>query len=167
MPLSQIIAVFGARKFSVQEMVALVGAHTIGFSHCKEFSHRIFNFSKTSEFDPAYYPKFAQGLRKLCSNYTQDPSLSAFNDVMTPGKFDNMYYQNLLRGLGLLQSDHAIATDPRTKPFVEMYAANETKFFEDFSQAMEKVSVHKVKTDREGEVRRRCDAFNSLKTTPN
>ncbi|URE37449.1 peroxidase 65 [Musa troglodytarum] len=83
---------------------------------------------------------------------------------MTPGKFDNMYYQNLLRGLGLLASDQALALDPRTKPFVHLYAANQTAFFNDFSRAMEKVSVLGVKAGRKGEVRRRCDVFNNLTT---
>ncbi|PON46566.1 Peroxidase [Parasponia andersonii] len=165
MPLSQIIALFASMKFSVQELVALVGAHTIGFAHCAQFSNRIFNFSKKSEFDPAYNPKFAAGLRKLCENYTRDPSMSAFNDVMTPNKFDNMYYKNLQRGMALLASDQALATDKRTKPHVDLYAANQTKFFQDFAHVMEKLSVQKVKTGRKGEVRRRCDAFNSLKTT--
>ena len=164
MPLSQIISIFNSKKLSIQEMVALVGAHTIGFSHCKEFSHRIYNFNKTSMYDPAYNPKYAEGLRKLCANHTKDPAMAAFNDVRTPNKFDNMYFQNLQKGLGLLESDHALATDQRTKPYVDMYAANQNKFFQDFAKAMEKFSIYNVKTGRKGEVRHRCDAFNSIAT---
>ena len=52
--------------------------------------------------------------------------MSAFNDVFTPGKFDNMYYKNLQRGLGLLLSDQAMLMDNRTRPFVIQYAANQT-----------------------------------------
>jgi peroxidase len=66
--------------------------------------------------------------------------------------------------LGLLDSDSALANDQRTKPYVDMYAANENKFFQDFAHAMEKVSVYNVKTGRKGEVRHRCDAFNSITT---
>lgn len=160
----QIIKIFESKGFSIQEMVALSGGHTIGFSHCKEFSDRIFNFSKTNPTDPEMHPKFAAALKKMCGNYTIDPSMSAFNDVMTPGKFDNMYYQNLQRGLGLLRSDHAMTKDVRTRPIVEKYAANQKEFFEDFSHAMEKLSVHGVKTGNKGEVRHRCDAFNSINT---
>ncbi|CAK7332775.1 unnamed protein product [Dovyalis caffra] len=163
MPLSDIISRFDSKGFSVQEMVALVGAHTIGFSHCKEFSNRLFNFSKTSETDPAYHPKYAEGLRKLCANYTKDPAMSAYNDVMTPGKFDNLYYRNLKTGLGLLSTDQAMSVDKRTKPFVDLYAANETAFFKDFAHAMEKVSIYKIKTGKKGEVRHRCDQFNAAK----
>ncbi|KAK9707329.1 hypothetical protein RND81_07G189500 [Saponaria officinalis] len=167
MTMTQIIAQFESKGFTVQEMVALVGAHTIGFSHCKEFSHRIFNFGKNQPIDPKINPKYAEGLKKLCANYTKDPTMAAFNDVMTPGKFDNMYYRNLQRGLGLLATDQAMADDPRTKSIVDVYAANETAFFDDFSKAMEKVSVFKIITGNDGEVRHRCDQFNNIKEARN
>lgn len=143
-------------------MVALIGSHTIGFSHCKEFSNRIFNFSKTTEVDPAYNQGYASGLRDLCKNYKNDPTMSAFNDVMTPGKFDNMYFKNVKSGLGLLATDSLMAVDNRTKPFVDLYAENQKKFFEDFGHAMRKVSVMNVKVGKAGEVRHRCDSFNEL-----
>ncbi|GAB2280403.1 Peroxidase 65 [Dionaea muscipula] len=164
MTMTEIIQQFQAKGFSVQEMVALVGAHTIGFSHCGEFSKRIFNFSKDSPVDPTMNPSYAKGLQTLCANYTKDPSMAAFNDVMTPGKFDNMYYKNLQRGLGLLATDQAMAGDPRTKPFVDLYAANETAFFNDFARAMEKVGMYNIKTGTQGEVRSRCDQFNVINT---
>ncbi|KAE8125969.1 hypothetical protein FH972_020728 [Carpinus fangiana] len=164
MSMNQIIKMFMSKGFTAQEMVALTGSHTIGFTHCKEFADRIFHYNKTLPTDPEMYPKFAEALKKTCANYTEEHSMSAFNDVMTPGKFDNMYFQNLQRGLGLLASDHALVKDRRTKPIVDLYASNQTAFFEEFSQAMEKLSVYAVKTGRKGEVRRKCDAFNTLKT---
>ncbi|KAL8138531.1 hypothetical protein V2J09_004532 [Rumex salicifolius] len=163
MTITQLIDQFQSKGLSPQEMVALVGAHTIGFSHCTEFSNRLYKFSPTSEADPKLYPKYAKGLQQLCSNYKKDPSMAAFNDVMTPGKFDNMYYVNLQRGLGLLASDQALIDDERTKPFVERYAANQTAFFEDFASAMVKVSLFEIKTGNDGEVRLRCDQFNNIK----
>lgn len=162
MSLTEIINIFASRGFDVKEMVALTGAHTIGFAHCSEFSHRIFNFSKTSQYDPSLNPKFAEGLQMLCGNNGKNDEMAAFNDVMTPGKFDNMYYMNLQRGLALLSSDQALASDPRTKPFVDLYAANETAFFTDFAHAMQKVSVYGVKTGNKGEVRHRCDLPNKV-----
>ncbi|PKI47232.1 hypothetical protein CRG98_032369 [Punica granatum] len=163
-PLDKIISMFNSKGFNIEEMVALSGAHTIGFSHCKEFSGRLFNYSKSNPTDPTIHPKYAEGLKKLCANYTKDPTMSAFNDVMTPNKFDNMYYLNLQRGLGLLASDQAMASDKRTRPIVDHFAANQTAFFDVFAKAMEKASEFQVKTGNEGEVRRRCDAFNSIKT---
>lgn len=164
MTLTQIISMFADKGYNVQETVVLMGAHTIGFTHCSEFADRIFNFSLTSQVDPALNPKYAEGLRKLCANYKKEIGMSAFNDPMTPSKFDNMYYRNLQRGLGLLALDQAMATDPRTKPFVDLYAADQNAFFSAFARAMEKTSVYKVKNEKDGEVRNRCDTFNNLKT---
>ncbi|KAL3824213.1 hypothetical protein ACJIZ3_020242 [Penstemon smallii] len=157
MSISRIIEIFAAKGFNVQEMVALTGAHTIGFAHCSEFANRIFD-----PVDPTLNPAYAQGLQKLCANYKTDPTMAAFFDPMSPSKFDNMYYVNLKNGVALLSSDQAMALDPRTKPFVDLYAANQTAFFEAFTHAMLKVSVLDIKTGRQGEVRRRCDLPNSL-----
>ncbi|KAG6502051.1 peroxidase 65-like [Zingiber officinale] len=156
------VALFAAKGFSVREMVALAGAHTVGFSHCKEFAARIFQGG--GAFDSAMEPRFARALKRACANYLNDGTISTFNDVMTPGKFDNMYYLNLKRGLGLLASDQALAADARTRPFVDLYASNQSAFFGDFSRAMVKLSLVGVKTESNGEVRRRCDQFNNLAT---
>ena len=79
---------------------------------------------------------------------------------MTPNKFDNMYFQNLPKGLGLLATDHTMATDPRTRQFTDLYAKNQSAFFEAFGRAMEKLGLYGIKTGRRGEIRRRCDALN-------
>uniref|UniRef100_A0A7N0TMW9 Peroxidase n=1 Tax=Kalanchoe fedtschenkoi TaxID=63787 RepID=A0A7N0TMW9_KALFE len=160
MPMSDIISLFQSRRFSIQEMVALTGAHTIGFSHCKEFVHQIYNYSRASQSDPHYNSRFASGLRDACSDYTNNPTLSVFNDIMTPNKFDNVYYQNLEKGLGLLGSDHALISDPRTRPYALAYATNQDQFFKAFGLAMEKLSNYAVVTGRRGEIRRRCDETN-------
>ncbi|KAL6973285.1 Peroxidase 41 [Sarracenia purpurea var. burkii] len=159
---NQSIKLFRKKGFTVAEMVALIGGgHTIGFSHCKEFSNRLFNFSKTSDIDPSLNPKFADRLRNLCANYKTNPSMAAFNDPITPGVFDNAYFKNLQNGLGLLSSDQALIVDSRTKPFVELFATNQTAFFEVFARAMEKTSLLDVITGQQGEVRVRCDRVNS------
>ncbi|KAM0941792.1 putative peroxidase [Dioscorea sansibarensis] len=166
MTISQILSIFSSKGFSTQEAVALTGAHTVGFSHCKEYASRIYSFNggPHDHYDPSLNPRYAQALQKACANYQRDPTIATFNDVMTPGKFDNMYFQNLARGLGLLASDQALLSDSRTSPFVRLYAANQTAFFHDFAAAMQKLSVLGVKSPRDGEVRRRCDQFNTIST---
>ncbi|XP_047317764.1 peroxidase 31-like [Impatiens glandulifera] len=155
MTIDQLISVFASNGFSIQEMVAMSGAHTIGFSHCKEFSSGIYSY------DRSYNPRFADALRKACGDYQKNPTLSVFNDIMTPNNFDNNYFKNLPKGLGLLASDRGLFSDQRTKPFVQLYAANQTAFFDAFGRAMEKLGENGVKTTmRDGEIRRRCDAFN-------
>lgn len=110
--------------------------------------------------DPTMNPALAKRLQEACRDYRRDPTVAAFNDVMTPGRFDNMYFVNLRRGLGLLATDQELYGDARTRPHVERYAANETAFFADFARAARRLSHHGVKNGANGEVRRRCDAYN-------
>ncbi|EPS59901.1 hypothetical protein M569_14901 [Genlisea aurea] len=163
MPMSQIIGLFQSKGFSVGEMMALSGAHTIGFSHCKEFSSILYNFSRNNpeSGSSGYDPDFAKALRTACDGYRKNPTLSVANDVMTPNKFDNMYYRNIQRGLALLASDHAMSSDPRTGGFVDLFSKDQNAFFQAFAAAMEKLSLLGVKTGTAGEIRRRCDSFNN------
>ncbi|KAL8247142.1 hypothetical protein R6Q59_008358 [Mikania micrantha] len=160
MSMDRIIMIFKSIGFSVQEMVALTGAHTIGFTHCSQISSDIYNYSRTSQFDPSYNPRYAAGLRNACADYRKNPSLSVFNDIMTPRIFDNSYYKNLPKGLGVLRSDRALVMDRRTRPFVELYSRDQKAFFDAFARAIEKLSLYGVKTGRRGEIRRRCDSVN-------
>ncbi|XP_047253747.1 peroxidase 63-like [Capsicum annuum] len=108
-------------------MVALSGAHAIGFSYCKEFSSNLYNYNRTSQFDPSYSPRLAQALRNTCVNQQKDPTYPY----------------------------------SRTKVHVEEYIRDQNLFFKAFASAMQKLSEHAVKFDRNGEIRHRCDAFNN------
>ncbi|KAK6930908.1 hem peroxidase, partial [Dillenia turbinata] len=52
---------------------------------------------------------------------------------------------NLPKGLGLLASDRAMYSDPRTKFDVDLYYKDQNAFFKAFGKAMEKLSVYGVK----------------------
>ncbi|CAN4076023.1 unnamed protein product [Withania somnifera] len=148
---------FQGMGFDIKDMVVLVGGgHTIGFVHCKEFAHRIFPIP-----DPTMNPILVDRLKTMCANFTSNKDMSAFLDVMSPGNFDNVLFKNLARGLAVLGSDQLLFSDPRTKPFVELYAKEALAFANDFGRAMEKVSVHQVKVGNQGEVRKRCDLINN------
>ncbi|TKY50371.1 Peroxidase 31 [Spatholobus suberectus] len=153
MPVPQIAQLFTQRGFSVEEFVALSGAHTVGFSHCSQFISNVYNTSSSSS-SSEYNPRFAQGLQKACADYHNNPTLSVFNDIMTPNKFDNVYFQNLPKGLGVLKSDHGLYGDPLTRPFVESFAKDQNRFFQVFARAMQKLSLLGVQTGRKGEIRR-------------
>ncbi|GMJ09926.1 hypothetical protein like AT3G28200 [Hibiscus trionum] len=66
------INLFASSGFTVQEMMALSGAHTIGFSHCKDFSSNVGN-------DTHYNPRFAQALKQVCADYPKNPTLSVLH----------------------------------------------------------------------------------------
>ncbi|OVA10712.1 Plant peroxidase [Macleaya cordata] len=161
--ISQLITLFKSKGLTILDMVALSGAHTIGFSHCKEFMNRIYSYNKTFDIDPSMNKDYAQTLRTPCpkNDHNLDPTVVAFNDVSTPAIFDNAYYQNLQKGLGLLETDQKLFTDPITRGYVDSMANDQHIFFSYFVAAMIMLGGVGVKTGSDGEVRRDCGFFNS------
>ncbi|KZV48158.1 Class III peroxidase 70 [Dorcoceras hygrometricum] len=61
---AQLIQNFARKGLSMDEMVTLSGAQSIGISHCSSFSNRIYNFNSTHLVDPSMDPNFARELRR-------------------------------------------------------------------------------------------------------
>ncbi|KAL6332745.1 hypothetical protein AAG906_014655 [Vitis piasezkii] len=158
---SELISLFKSKGLSVLDMVALSGGHTIGFSHCDQFMSRIYSFNKTFDIDPTMDKDYAQMLQESCPEKTFDRNIVLPNDVSTPQAFDNAYYTNLQKGLGLLSSDQILALDPTTQGYVNSMAENQQVFFRHFVRAMIKLGEIGVKTGSNGEIRRDCGVFNS------
>lgn len=157
---SEIIKLFKSKGLSTLDMVALSGGHSIGFSHCKEFISRIYKYNATFDIDPTMNQGFALSLRRPCPKHNLDPTVVALNDVATPFVFDNFYYKNLLKGVGLLATDQMLALDSMTEGYVKRMAEDRSAFFKHFVAAMIKLSGIGVKTGRDGEIRRDCGSFN-------
>lgn len=155
--LEQLNAMFLKHGLSQTDMVALSGAHTVGFSHCNRFSGRLYN----STVDPTLDPTYAQQLMAACPRDV-DPSIAINMDPTTPNTFDNVYYKNLLQGKGLFTSDDVLFTDTASRPTVNDFASSEADFFAAFATAMVKLGRVGVKTNSsDGEIRTDCSSFNS------
>lgn len=153
---SELIRVFGQRGFTVQDMVALSGGHTLGVSRCASFKNRLSKFDATHNVDPSLDADFATTLSKTCS--AGDKAEQPFDD--SRNDFDNLYFQALQNKAGLLISDQTLFDSPRTRGIVNGYAMNQAMFFLDFQQAMVKMSLLDVKEGSKGEVRRNCRKIN-------
>ncbi|XP_013593161.1 PREDICTED: peroxidase 50-like isoform X1 [Brassica oleracea var. oleracea] len=110
---------FAKNGLSLDDMFALSATHTIGLAHCTNVLDRIHGVKKDPSINATYLPQ----LKDLCPKDV-DPRKEIFMDPITPGKFDNVYYQNLQQGRGLFKSDQALFTDPRSKPTVNLWASN-------------------------------------------
>ncbi|GKV39891.1 hypothetical protein SLEP1_g47591 [Rubroshorea leprosula] len=82
-------------------------------------------------------------------------------DIRSANKFDNKYYVDLVNRQGLFTSDQDLYTDPGTKDIVEIFAADETLFFEKFVHSMIKMEQLSVLTGKQGEIRANCSVRNS------
>ncbi len=92
-------SMFARMGLGPRELVALSGAHTLGFTQRKPF--------------------------------TEDPWV-----------FSNTFYTQLVERKGslLLQTDTAILDDPELRPYVELYAQDERRFWADFADAFRRMS---------------------------
>ncbi|KAI7736170.1 hypothetical protein M8C21_015647 [Ambrosia artemisiifolia] len=150
---------FARHNLTQLDMIALSGAHTLGFSHCNRFANRIYSFSSSSRVDPSLDPTYAQQLMDACPQNV-DPNIAINMDPVTPRTFDNVYYQNLVAGKGLFTSDQVLFTDTSTQSTVNDFANNPGDFNGAFITAMRKLGQTGVKTGNQGEIRRDCTAFN-------
>uniref|UniRef100_A0A452Y2S6 Peroxidase n=1 Tax=Aegilops tauschii subsp. strangulata TaxID=200361 RepID=A0A452Y2S6_AEGTS len=64
---SDLVAGFAAKNLTVEDIVVLSGAHTIGVSHCSSFTERIYNFPNTTDgIDPKLSKAYAFLLKGIC-----------------------------------------------------------------------------------------------------
>jgi len=159
MHVKELTPVFQTNGFTTKEMIALSGAHTVGFAHCTRFTNRLYNYSSSTPTDPSFNSDYADQLKQACP-IRVGPTIAVNMDPVSPIKFDNTYYTNLQDGLGLFTSDQVLYTDETTRPIVDRFAASQEEFFDAFKAAMLKLGRLGVKTGKDGEIRRVCTAFN-------
>ncbi|XVF13901.1 hypothetical protein REPUB_Repub09cG0009600 [Reevesia pubescens] len=158
--LSQLNNIFAKNNLTQTDMIALSGAHTVGFSHCSPFANRLYSFSPSSSVDPDMDPVYAQQLKEACPQNV-DPSTAIDMDPVTPRAFDNQYFKNLVAKKGLFTSDEVLFTNPASKPTVVRFSKKQNIFKEAFIIAMRKLGRVGVKTGKAGEIRVDCTTFNS------
>ncbi|KAF3324013.1 peroxidase 51-like protein [Carex littledalei] len=152
--LDQLTNLFAVNGLSMSDMIALSGAHTIGFAHCTTFSNRI-----RSTVDSTMNPTYARQLQAACPA-NANPNLAVGLDPVTPRAFDNQYFKNLQQGMGLLRSDQVLFTDSRSRPLVNSWAQSTAAFQRAFVNAITKLGRVGVKTGANGNIRRNCAVIN-------
>ncbi|VVB14421.1 unnamed protein product [Arabis nemorensis] len=157
---SDLVEMFASNGLSMTDMIALSGAHTIGFSHCDRFANRLYNFSTFMPVDPTLDLAYAQQLMNSCPRVGSDPNAALPLDLTTPEVFDNNYFKNLVARKGLFTSDQVLFNDFSTQSTVVRFANNAGDFNAAFVSAMRKLGRVGIKVGNEGEIRRDCTAFN-------
>ncbi|URE15705.1 peroxidase [Musa troglodytarum] len=149
---SQAIAAFRAKGLSASYTVLLLGAHTVGITHCSFIRNRLYNYN---DMDPA----FVAMLRKRCPQ-TSAVDNSVFLDNGTPSTVDNSYYKQLLAKRGVLKVDQNLAMDAATNGTVKSLASGSLSFPSLFGNAMVKMGSIQVLTGAQGQIRKSCRAVN-------
>ncbi|WVQ68128.1 uncharacterized protein L199_006334 [Kwoniella botswanensis] len=126
--------VFGRMGFSDREIVALSGAHALGRCHEDRSGFEGQWVVNPIRFSNQYY--------KLL-----------LRDIWKPRQWDGPFqYEATVAGtkLMMLPTDMALVQDPKFKPWVEKYAADQDLFFKDFAMAFAKLIELGVERDDTG-----------------
>lgn len=141
------------------------GSHTMGKARCLSFRQRIYD----AEFKETHYDKykryttFRRILRSICPESGKDNTVAPL-DFMTPARFDNHYFINILQGNGLLGSDNVLVFQDHTGEIVKQvlaYASDEKLFFASFANSIVKMGNINVLTGTQGEIRKNCRFVNT------
>lgn len=161
--ISQAQQAFSNKGLTLNDMVALLGAHTVGVAHCGLFKNRLSNFQGSGAPDSTMDKGLLTKLQGICgSSSSVDPT--AFLDQNTSTVFDNAYYNDIKTGKGILQIDQELALDPISANLVtSMAAASNTQFGQSFAKSIVKMGSIQVLEGTAGEIRTNCRVFNPKK----
>jgi peroxidase len=110
--------------------------------------------------DPTLNASYAGFMKMRCSLPKVELLKYVRNDKLTPMRIDNNYFKNIMQLKGSLKLDNALYLDPRTRGYVESFAADNGRFFTHFVEAVSIISEYKVLTGSQGEIRRNCKWVN-------
>ncbi|KAF8765916.1 hypothetical protein HU200_008028 [Digitaria exilis] len=167
----KLIANFARKNFTVEELVILSGAHSIGQGHCSSFTGRL------SEPADQITPAYRELLKYKCSSGSNPPVVNNVRDedYNTVGRFmpgfvsrlrkvpdflDNSYYHNNLAKIVTFHSDWTLLTQKEALGHVHEYADNGTLWDEDFSDSLVKLSKLPMPAGSKGEIRKKCSVIN-------
>ncbi|KAJ3695651.1 hypothetical protein LUZ60_001028 [Juncus effusus] len=155
-----ILTKFKRQGLDLLDFVTLSGSHTIGDSRCTSFRQRLYNQSGNGQPDTTLDPSYAAQLRANCPQSGGDQNLF-FLDPITPFKFDNQYYKNLIVHKGLLSSDEVLFTKSNdAMEIVEKFANNQGEFFDSYVKSIVKMGNISPLLGANGEIRKICRRIN-------
>ncbi|KAK4732109.1 hypothetical protein R3W88_025097 [Solanum pinnatisectum] len=147
----QALQFFTNKGLTLNDMVTLLGAHTVGIAHCNFFQDRLSPVP-----DKTMDPTLVSKLLKTCVKSTA----TAFLDQNTSFTVDNEYYRQIMLRKGILTIDQELTLDKSSAPIVTSLAANKGVFSQSFANAMIKMANIDVLVGSAGEIRKNCGVFN-------
>ncbi|GAB7333540.1 hypothetical protein MBLNU13_g05117t1 [Cladosporium sp. NU13] len=131
--------IFNRMGFNDQEIVALSGAHNLGRCHADRSGFDGAWVNAPTRFSNTYY-------RLMISRSWKEKTLE--NGVRQFVHYDEDAEEELM----MLPTDLALMADPSFKHWVQVYAQDKEKFFEDFSKVFAKLVELGIQRDADGKV---------------
>ncbi|GJM85084.1 hypothetical protein PR202_ga01505 [Eleusine coracana subsp. coracana] len=169
----------GFRKFTVEELVVLSGAHSIGVAHLSSYADRLTAATPDFQIDSSYRAALNATTPPALLKQGQDPTVpnnvrdetQAFQQKAeydpvamgvnpTKGVLDNSYYHNTLENKVLFKSDWVLRTDGEAAGKLVEYRDKPEEWNKDFAAAMAKLSSLPAQ-GKNLEVRKNCRVINN------
>ncbi|KAG6384956.1 hypothetical protein SASPL_153779 [Salvia splendens] len=156
-----ILSTYTRVGLDIIDLVALSGSHTIGNARCTSFRQRLYNQAGNVQPDFTLDQNYTARLRTGCPRSGGDQNQFAM-DFITPARFDNNYFKNILSAKAMLNSDEVLATRNKVSlGLVRKYAASNEAFFQQYAKSIVKMGNISPLTGSRGEIRRNCRAVNT------
>ncbi|KAJ9128701.1 hypothetical protein P3X46_034598 [Hevea brasiliensis] len=163
-PLSEALAYFKSKGLDVLDFATLLGAHSLGKTHCRYIEDRLYNFNNTGKPDPYMDPAFAAEMRKLCPPRTKksqsDPLVFLNPDSGSNYIFTETFYKRVLSYKSLLGVDQQLLFSNDTLEITQEFAAGFEDLRKSFALSMNRMGNINVLTGNAGEIRRNCSVVN-------
>ncbi|CAN1235177.1 Peroxidase 5, partial [Linum perenne] len=151
---------FARKGLTMEEMVVLSGAHSVGVAHCSSFVSRLYSFNGTHPQDPTLDSAYVTDLKRRCPNEAGGGDATVDLDS-TPNRLDNRYFADLRRRRGILSSDQTLMESALTRNIATKFASgNGGAWAGRYAKAMVKMGSIEVLTGKQGEIRKICSVVN-------
>ncbi|KAM7280720.1 hypothetical protein ACFE04_007854 [Oxalis oulophora] len=162
---NEALAYFESKGLDADDMGTLLGAHTMGKTHCSYVVDRLYNFKNTGKPDPALNQTLLTKLRAECPPRTQkgqtDPLVFLNPDSGSNYKFTNSYYSRVLSHQAVLGVDQQLLYNSDALLISQEFAISFEDFRKSFAFSISRMGGIGVLTGKEGEIRKDCRRINS------
>ncbi|KAG2725929.1 hypothetical protein I3760_01G089000 [Carya illinoinensis] len=159
------LAYFKSKSLDVLDLGTLLGAHSMGRTHCSYIIDRLYNFNGTRKPDPSMATSFVTEMRKLCPQRLKkgqtDPLVFLNQESGSKYKFTQSYYSRIQSQKGVLRIDQQLLYGNDTAQIIEEFAAGFEDFRKSFSLSMSRMGNINVLTGNQGEIRQICNRKNN------
>ncbi|CAL9040064.1 probable peroxidase 61 [Musa acuminata AAA Group] len=159
------LSYFKSRGLDVLDLGTLLGAHTMGVTHCRYVHDRIYNFNDTGLPDDLMDCRFARQLAKTCPyRYAPDqPDPTVFLNPHSGGNFtfESSYYSRVLDNQAVLGIDQQFLASKDGVRIASEFAYEFDDFSRYFALAISRMGSIGVLTGSKGEIRRNCRFTNA------
>ncbi|MED6170821.1 putative peroxidase 26 [Stylosanthes scabra] len=161
------LSYFQSKGLNVQDMTTLLGAHSMGRTHCSYVVDRLYNFNGSGKPDPSMNATILNSLRKQCpprKRGDHDPLVYLDPESGPKSSFSSSYYKRILSHEAVLEIDQQLAYGNDTLQITEEFAAGFEDFRRAFAYSMYKMGNINVLTGSQGEIRQNCRYTNKGKS---